>query len=153
MTFSLLSFLEDADIRDNVPCQIKKFSEGNTIVLEGTQGMDVFLIKSGTVHILASMTLANEQQKDKGIAKLSANEVFGELAIFDNNTRSAMAVAASDCEIVVINGAALLAYMDDNPEQGYPVLNFFLKQIVQRMRSSTIRANMIMEFYLQEQAK
>ena len=153
MTFSILSFLEDKDTRANVPWETKKFSEGDTILVEGTQGMEIFFIKSGAVHILASITLENEQQKDKGIAKLSANEIFGELAIYDNNTRSATAVAATDCEIAVIDGSALLSYMDANPEKGYQVLNYFLNQIAQRMRNNNIRANTIMEFYLQEQAE
>lgn len=151
MTFSILSFLEDEDTKANVPWEAKKFHKDETIVVEGSQGMEVFFIKSGTIHILASITLANEQQKDKGIAKLSANEFFGELAIFDNNTRSATAVAASDCEIIVIDGSALLTFMNSNPEKGYQVLYYFLKQIAHRMRNNNIRANTIMEFYLQEQ--
>ncbi|NOQ15015.1 MAG: cyclic nucleotide-binding domain-containing protein [Methyloprofundus sp.] len=153
MTFSILSFLEDKDTKANVPWETKKFNKDDNIVLEGTQGMEIFFIKSGAVHILASLTLENEQQKDKGIAKLSANEIFGELAIFDNNTRSATAVAATDCEIAVIDGAALLSYMNTNPEKGYQVLHYFLNQIAQRMRNNNIRANTIMEFYLQEQAE
>lgn len=153
MTFSILDFLEDSDTKANVPWEIKKFSKGETIVVEGSQGMEIFYIKSGSVHILASMTVADEQQKDKGIAKLTENEIFGELAIFDNNTRSATAMAESDCEIIVIDGAALLVYMDSNAEKGYQVLNYFLRQIAQRMRYNNIRANTIMEFYLQEQAK
>ena len=153
MSFSILSFLKDADTSAKVPWEEKKYTEGETIVVEGTQGMEVFFIISGTVDILASMTLAKEQQKDKGIAKLSENEFFGELSIFDNNTRSATAVATSDCKIAVIDGAALLSYMDSNPEKGYQVLFYFLHQIAQRMRSNNIRANTIMEFYLQEQGE
>ena len=151
MSFSILSFLKDDDTKTHVPWESKKYTEGETIVIEGTQGMEVFFIISGTVDILASMTIAKEQQKDKGIARLSTNEFFGELSIFDNNTRSATAVATSDCEIAVIDGAALLSYMDSNPEKGYQVLYYFLHQITQRMRSNNIRANTIMEFYLQEQ--
>jgi len=154
MTFSLLSFLEEKDTKTNVPWEIKHYNKGDPIVLEGSQGTEVFFIKSGEVHILASMTLANEQQTDKGIAKISANEFFGELAIFDkNNTRSATAEAASDCEIAVIDGPALLSYLDSVPDRGYQVLYYFLKQIAHRMRSNNIRANAIMEFYLQEQAE
>lgn len=150
MTFSVFTFLQDATTKAKVPWETKKFSQGETIVLEGTQGKDVFLINSGTVHILASMTLANEKQKSKGIAKLSENEFFGELAIFSNNSRSATAVAVTDCEITIINGTALLNFMDENPAQGYPVLRHFLDQISQRMHENNIRANTIMEFYLQE---
>jgi len=151
MTFSILSFLEDKQTKANVPWEAKKYTKGETIVVEGSQGMEIYFIKSGVVHILASMTLANEHQKDKEIAKLSSNDFFGELAIFDNTTRSATAIAFSDCEIIVIDGSALLSFMNSNPEKGYQVLYYFLKQTAHRMRKNNIRANTIMEFYLQEQ--
>lgn len=150
MNVSVFDFLQDANTKAKVPWEIKKFSQGETIVLEGTQGKEVFFINSGAVHIMASMTLANEQQQSKGIAKLIENEIFGELAVFSDNSRSASAIAASDCEITIIDGPALLAYIDANPVQGYPVLRHFLEQISCRMRENNIRANTIMEFYLQE---
>lgn len=152
MPFSLLSFLQDPETKANVAWSMKYFSQGDTIVEEGSIGQEVFLITRGTVHIYGSVLLANDQIKDKGIAKLIANQTFGELSIFDNDIRSASAIAATDCEIAVIDGAALQSYMDANPEKGYPVLNYFFKIIAHRMRGNNIRANTIFGFYLRESA-
>lgn len=152
MSFSLLNFLQDPETKANVPWSMKYFSQGDTIVEEGSIGQEVFLITKGVVHIYASVLLANDQFKDKGIAKLIANQTFGELSIFDDDIRSASAIAATDCEIAVINGAELLSFMNANPEKGYPVLHYFFRIIAQRMRGNNIRANTILGFYLRESA-
>ncbi|NOQ14365.1 MAG: cyclic nucleotide-binding domain-containing protein [Methyloprofundus sp.] len=150
MTFSILDFLQDADATANIPWEIKKFTTGETIVKEGDEGQEVYFVKKGIVHVLVSMRLDQGLRKDKGIGKLSENEFFGELAVFNDNTRSATVVAATDCEVIAIQGTALLDYLDENPAKGYQILRYFFEKIAHRMRSNNIRANTIMELYLHE---
>ncbi|MGR9073047.1 MAG: cyclic nucleotide-binding domain-containing protein [Gammaproteobacteria bacterium] len=152
MTFSLLSFLQEEDTRANVPWTIKHFEPENTIVEENSIGKDLFLIIKGEVHIINSLSVTDEITEKRKIAKLSDGETFGELALFDDDTRSATVMAATGCEIAVIDGSKLISYMNDNPEKGYPVLRFFFKQIAHRMRECNIRANTILGFYLRENA-
>jgi len=150
MAFSMLDFLQRTEIKNNVPWKIQKINKNGLIIEENKEGKDIFLIVRGEVHIQSSITLADGTSGDKRIARLLEGEVFGELAIFDDTERSATAIAATDCELVIINGAALLAYMDKNPAEGYQVLSYFLKQIVYRMRQNNIRVSTVMECYFRE---
>ena len=62
--------------------------------------------------------------------------MFGELALFDQRTRSASVMAVTDCELAEISGAQMLQFLDDHPAVGYPVLKELITTLVQRLRST-----------------
>lgn len=150
MSFSMLAFLQDTDTKNNVPWEVKQLTKGDLIIEENEEGKEIFLITQGEVHIQSSVMRPDGTAEDKRIARLLEGEVFGELSIFDDTERSATAIAASDCEIIIVDGAALLTYMNTHPEKGYHVLSYFLEQIVYRMRQNNIRVSTVMGFYLRE---
>lgn len=147
---SLLSLLEEAGVKKNVSYSIKKYKAGDVIVEEGSPGSELFLICKGNVHVVSSLQITPDHQEKKGIAKLSAEDFFGEIGLFSEELRSASVVAVNDCEIAIFDGAALLDFMDANPEKGYPIMRFLFETLVERMRNNNIRANVIMGFYLRE---
>lgn len=147
---SLMSLLEEAGVKANVPWMNKNYKTGDVIVEEDSPGSELFLICKGDVHIVSSLQITVDHQENKGIAKLSEGDFFGEISLFSDELRSASVVAANDCEIGIIDGAALLDYMDANPEKAYPIMRFLFETLVERMRNNNIRANAIMGFYLRE---
>lgn len=154
MSFSLLSFLQDVDPKYGAFWDFKRFNRGDIIIQEGSVGQELFLVSEGMVHIRSTIALNDTIAEDKNIARVSKGEVFGELSLFDESVRTATAMAAcDDCEIFAIDGAALLVYMDENPEKGYQVLSFFFKQMAERMRQTNIRANAVLGFYMRECAE
>jgi hypothetical protein len=68
---------------------------GDTILNEGDVGMPFFIIVSGSVKVI---------RKAQVLASLSWGEFFGELAYLseDEPLRSAQVVAATDCELLVV---------------------------------------------------
>lgn len=147
---SLMSLLEEAGVKKNVPWITKKYKAGEVIVEEGSPGSELFLMCAGDVHIVSSLQITADHQENKGIAKLSAEDFFGEIGLFSEELRSASVVAATDCEIAIVDGSALLDFMDANPGKAYPIMRFLFETLVERMRNNNIRANAIMGFYLRE---
>jgi CRP-like cAMP-binding protein len=147
---SLISLLEAAGVKACVPCSFKKYKAGDVIVEENSPGSELFLISKGIVHILSNLQITADHQENKGIAKLTEGDFFGEISLFSEELRSASVVAAADCEITIVDGTALLNFMDANPAKGYPIMRFLFETLVERMRNNNIRANTIMGFYLRE---
>ena len=147
---SLMSLFEEAGVKTSVPCCTKKYKAGEVIVEESSPGSELFLICKGTVHIVSSLQITADHQENKGIAKLSEGDFFGEIGLFSEELRSASVIAADDCEITIVDGGPLLDFMDANPEKGYPIMRFLFEALVERMRNNNIRANAIMGFYLRE---
>lgn len=149
---TLMSLLEEAGVQDCVPWSIKQYKAGDVIVEEGSPGSELFIMRKGEVHIVSCLQITAERKENKEIAKLFAEDFFGEIGFFSEELRSASVVAASDCEIVIVDGTALLEFMDANPAKGYPIMRFLFGTLVERMRNNNIRANIIMGFYLRETA-
>jgi CRP-like cAMP-binding protein len=145
-----MSLLEEAGVKASVPFLIKKYKPDDMIVEEDSPGSELFVICKGHVNVVSSLQITADRLEVKGIAKLSEGDFFGEISLFSDELRSASVVAASDCEIAIIDGAALLEFMDANPEKAYPIMRFLFSTLVERMRNNNIRANTIMGFYLRE---
>jgi CRP/FNR family transcriptional regulator, cyclic AMP receptor protein len=67
---------------------------GEIIFKEGDEADQLFAIKSGEIAI---------QSGNRTLAELSANSIFGEMALIDAAPRSATAVAKTDVELVPIS--------------------------------------------------
>jgi len=67
---------------------------GGVIFREGEQADEFFVIKSGYVRI---------QVGNRTMADLTADNIFGEMALIDSEPRSATAVAITDVELVPIS--------------------------------------------------
>jgi CRP-like cAMP-binding protein len=73
----------------------QKVQAGDTILQEGEVGMPFFIIVSGSVKVI---------RKTRVLATLGWGDFFGELAYLsgDEPLRSAQVVAATDCELLVV---------------------------------------------------
>ena len=76
-----------------------RYAENQVIFEEGMLGDAAYLITQGTVEIRKGMKTSNPQS----LAHLSVNDIFGEMALFDNAPRMAEAIARSSVELVAIN--------------------------------------------------
>ena len=67
--------------------ETRRVRAGGVIFREGEEADELFVIKSGYVRI---------QIDNRMIADLTADSIFGEMALIDNEPRSATAVAITD---------------------------------------------------------
>ena len=147
---TLSDFLDDADFNEHVPWAIEHYKKGEIIVEEGEHGTDVYLILDGEVNVVSKLDDKLKSTLTSGLAKMSTKDIFGELSMFDSKPRSARVEASSNCKVAKIEGAALISYMDNNPDKGYFVMRDILMNLIIHMRQNNLRSKTILQLYLQE---
>ena len=84
---------------------------GREIFKEGDPGDGVYVVKSGEVQISALVGTGERRV----FSKLAAGDFFGELAVLDNQPRSACATAASDSELYFIPREQMVELLTRSP--------------------------------------
>lgn len=104
-----------------------------TIFKEGDDGDEMFLIVQGVVEIWKR---EGKELKGSRLARLKQGEIFGEMALFDKEPRSATAVAAitKETKILVWSEKDLKKIIQTTPSLGNKILVNILKKISNRLR-------------------
>ena len=97
------------------------FKAGTTIFREGEEAHELFVIKSGDVRI---------QIGNRTVSELSADHIFGEMALIDNEPRSATAIAITDVELVAVSEKQFLFLVGQTPYFALKVM----RVLAQRLR-------------------
>jgi CRP-like cAMP-binding protein len=75
----------------------KEYAVGETVFLQGDPGKALFIVLSGRILILRSRNAVEEQ-----VASLDQGSYFGELALIDDQPRSASARAAEPSVLLIL---------------------------------------------------
>jgi CRP/FNR family transcriptional regulator, cyclic AMP receptor protein len=100
------------------------FKAGDVIFREGDNALELFVIKSGQVRI---------QIGNKTVTELAPDTIFGEMALIDDEPRSATAVAATDVELVPVSEKQFLFLVSQTPYFALKVM----RVLAQRLRKTT----------------
>jgi CRP-like cAMP-binding protein len=76
---------------------VQKFDDGGIIFCENEPTKEVYILKEGKVKITRIV-----DKKEVQLFIMKPGDIFGEMSILENKTRSATAIAIEDCELVVI---------------------------------------------------
>ncbi len=90
---------------------IRKASAQERIFDQGEKGEEMFLILSGRVKVL----LTTEQGREKILNTLEQGDLFGEMALLGEGTRSASVIAETDTELLRIDYNAIERVQRRNP--------------------------------------
>jgi CRP/FNR family transcriptional regulator, cyclic AMP receptor protein len=101
--------------------QTRSVRAGGIIFREGEEAHELFVIKSGYVRI---------QIGNRMMADLGADSIFGEMALIDNEPRSATAVAVTDVELVPVSEKQFLFLVSQTPYFALKVM----RTLAQRLR-------------------
>ena len=112
-----LQFLKYAD---NFKC----YKPGETIFRENDPGMFMYVVKKGRVELRRGGVL---------LEVVEIGNIFGEMALLEHSTRSATAVAATDCQVVPIDEEKFTYLVKQTPYFALDVLRI----MAQRLRHST----------------
>jgi CRP/FNR family transcriptional regulator, cyclic AMP receptor protein len=96
---------------------------GGTIFREGEHADELFVIKSGEVRV---------QIGNRTITELHADDIFGEMALIDNEPRSATAIAVTDVELVPVSEKQFLFLVSQTPYFALKVM----RVLAQRLRTT-----------------
>ncbi len=106
-------------------CHPEKFAAGARIIRKGDPGNAMFLIRSGEVKI----PVLDESGREKFVARLGANEFFGEMALLTGEPRGADVFAESNVEVLAILRAPLQEVLHAHP----PVAQFLTEILGKRL--------------------
>jgi CRP-like cAMP-binding protein len=77
---------------------VRQYRQGEVIVREGELGVAFYVVSSGRVEVVKGLGTPNEQV----VTTMREGDFFGEMALFDNQVRSASVRALDDCECLIL---------------------------------------------------
>jgi len=128
--------LGDKELKLLVECAQEAVYPLNKIIFrEGEAGDKMYVIMEGIVEIWKS---DGRELKGSRLARLKNNEIFGEMAIFDNEPRSATAYAVvnDETKILLWEGKDVTKLIEENPVLGVRLLFNILHKQNNRLRTA-----------------
>lgn len=116
-------------------CQFQSYKSGQRIIKEGDTGELMFIVLTGGVEIL-KRTRAGDNYTVVAL-KAEHNVFFGELALVDDDTRSATVTASVDTDCLTINKTDFTDLGNKYPQIGLPITRAIVKIIAGRLRKTT----------------
>ena len=113
---------------------LRTFNSGEYIIKEGEMGDELFILLEGAVDILKK-TMAGD---DYVVASLKAeyNIFIGELALIDNDRRSASVVTTEESEVLVIGKEDFMGLGNSDPHIGLSITRVISKILSGRLRKT-----------------
>ena len=117
-------------------CKEKSYRPGELIFSGGSAGDELYIVKSGKVAI---------QIEGRGyspatiIHVVEAKEIFGEMALIDQENRAAGAKAINDCRVLVIYREDLNSVFEEKPHIGYVVMRNLAEVVSSRLRKTNLQ--------------
>src|SRR5512143_49633 len=111
--------------------RFRRVQKGEVLFFHTDPADCVFVARSGGV----SVVLNSPDGREMVIDEMRAGDLFGELGLITRNSRSASAVVRTGGEVLVIQGAAFLKTVDEEPR----LVRLLLEATAQRLQASTRR--------------
>jgi len=108
----------------------KQYSDGDNIFRQGDTGACMFVIQKGEVEVFVE-----RDGHELTLRKLGINDFFGEMALFEHETRSASARAVGLTHVLTIDKKNFLAGVHEDPSLAFRIV----KTMSHRIRNLTDR--------------
>ena len=107
-----------------------RYRRNQIIFNQGDQGTALYMIVKG----LVKMSQSSPDGKERTLALLSPGDVFGEMALLDEQARSADAVVVEDAELLVVPRKEFLSFIMTQPQAAMALLVV----LSQRLRQTNV---------------
>ncbi len=104
----------------------REYADREVICRQGDTGNCMYVIQAGRAEVLRE-----QGGKEITVGELQAGEVFGEMAIFDRQPRSATVRAKGNARILTLDKRAFLRRVHEDPSLAFRIL----ERMSQRIRS------------------
>lgn len=108
----------------------RQFKPQEVIFWEGEPGVGMYIIQNGEVGIFQGRDTENEEE----LARLKNGDFFGEMALLNEEPRSATAVSLSNCHIIGLFRPDLFGLIERKPQFGVKVLLKLSDMMAKRLR-------------------
>lgn len=148
-TFPLLQKISDDDLKSLMSLlKEESFSKGNNIITEGECGNTMYLLIDGVVDIIKTTIY-----KDEFVcATLSSKDhcIFGEMALLDEDKRSATVKAKTDCKALSITKKNFEEYLDKYPKAGIELLKLMNINLIRNIRMENNNLKLVYQALIEE---
>jgi CRP/FNR family transcriptional regulator, cyclic AMP receptor protein len=104
--------------------QTRSLKAGDFIFREGESGSHAYIIVAGSVEVVKA-----DAAREKIIATLEKTAYFGEMAIIENEPRSAAVRAKTDCILLSIDGFEFRNLIKAHAELSFNIVKVFSRRI------------------------
>ncbi len=117
-------------------CENRSYKANELIFAEKSEGKEIYIVTKGQVRIELSIQGKSDHAT---IHRVGKGELFGELVLVNQGTRSGTARTETDCETITIDGNALLALFEKNERIGYVVAMNLASLLATRLRKTNLQ--------------
>lgn len=113
----------------------KRFQPGEIIFDDGSSQTDgMYIIAEGSIKIYKN--LPGDESRQQAVAVLPAGSFFGEMALLDEATRSAGAVALDECELMFLSKESFNGFIGQDLKMAHEILTRISKVMSKRLRDT-----------------
>lgn len=102
----------------------KEYADGELICRQGKPGEHMFVVQAGQAEVFRE-----EAGDEVTVGMLMPGDVFGEMAIFDRQPRSATVRAKGNTRVLTLDKRAFLKRVNEDPSFAYRILQIMSRHI------------------------
>ena len=106
--------------------RVFSFADGAAVFRPGDPGNEAYIVKSGRVEM---------RERGRAVEVLEAGEIFGELALIDDEPRTALAVASGPVELVPIDRATFDTLVHDDEDFAMTIIHLMARSLRATMKT------------------
>ena len=111
---------------------VKEYAREDVIFEDGAPGDCFYVIYEGSVRISKMF----ENMGEEALTVLGAGDFLGEMSFFDNEPRSARALAHEDAKLLELSNQSLKEHLERRPDVALKFLWGFARTLSQRVRDT-----------------
>jgi CRP/FNR family transcriptional regulator, cyclic AMP receptor protein len=112
----------------------RQYKSAEVVFWQNEPGVGMYIVQSGEVGIFADYDTPRQKQ----LAVLGQGDFFGEMALLEDDNRSATAVAIGESHLIGIFHPDLFDLFNRKPELGVKVLSTLANMLAQRLRKTNL---------------
>jgi CRP-like cAMP-binding protein len=145
----LLSNIKDEDLMAlTTLVKEESFNAGSNIITEGDYGSVMYILTDGVVDIIK--TTIYKDQFVCATLDSKSHAMFGEMALLDNDKRSATVRAKTDCKALSINSESFNKFLDEYPKAGIILLKFMNINLIRNIRTENDNLRLVYQALIEE---
>jgi CRP-like cAMP-binding protein len=102
----------------------KTYRDREVIVKQGDAGDCMFVIQSGKVEVVR-----DENGTEIRLTVLGSGDIFGEMALFEKESRSATVRAVGEARVLTVDKRTFLRRVHEDPSLAYQILKMMSRRI------------------------
>ena len=111
---------------------VKDYKKGAVIFEEGAKGDRFYIVYTGAVRI----SKIYQHMGEEALTMIGPGDFLGEMSFFNEEQRSARAVAQEDAQLLELRNAALRSHLETRPDVALRFVWAFCHTLSQRVRET-----------------